>query len=144
MENCTFCGIVSKEVSSEIVYEDSDSLVILDINPVNPGHMLVMPKTHQEDFLSAPEDIVLSLVSLARKLAGPMMKAVDATAFNIGINNGHDAGQAVGHLHIHVIPRHHMDGHVHWQGKPYAAGEMADVRLRIQERMKLDEAAARM
>lgn len=137
MENCTFCKIISKELPSEIVFEDSDALVILDINPVNPGHLLVMPKVHQEDFLSTPDDLAAKLMTTAKKMAGVMMTTVEASAFNIGINNGHDAGQAVAHLHIHVIPRHHMDGHVHWQGKPYAAGEMADMRLRMQERMQL-------
>lgn len=142
MENCTFCKIISKELPSEIVFEDSDALVILDINPVNPGHLLVMPKAHHEDFLSTPDELVAKLMLTAKRMAGFMMSAVDASAFNIGINNGHDAGQAVAHLHIHVMPRQHMDGHEHWKGKPYAPGEMADIRLRIQERMQLDDSAA--
>lgn len=144
MENCTFCKIISKEVPAEIVFENDDAMVILDINPVNPGHLLVMPKVHQEDFLSTPDDLAGSLMITAKKMARFMMDTVDASAFNIGINNGHDAGQAVGHLHVHVIPRHHMDGHEHWQGKPYGTGEMADVRLRIQEKMRLDDSAARI
>ena len=138
MENCTFCKIISKELPSEIVFEDSDAVVILDINPVNPGHLLVMPKAHHEDYLSTPDDLSAILMATAKRMAGFMMATVEASVFNIGINNGHDAGQAVGHLHIHVIPRHHMDGHVHWQGKPYASGEMTDIRLRIQERMQLN------
>jgi histidine triad (HIT) family protein len=142
MENCTFCKIVVKELPSEIVHEDADTLVILDINPVNPGHLLVLPKVHYEDFLATPDELAMKLMKVAKKLAGPLMEATGATAFNVGINNGHDAGQAVGHLHIHVMPRHHNDGHVHWQGKPYGQGEMAAMRLGIQERMTLDDSAA--
>ena len=142
MENCTFCKIINNEIPSETVFEDEEARAILDINPVNPGHILVMPKVHYDDLLATPDDLACRLLGVAKKLAGPMMGAADATAFNVGINNGHDAGQAVAHLHYHLIPRHHSDGHVHWQGKAYQPGEMADMRLRIQERMTLDDSSA--
>lgn len=144
MENCTFCKIINKELPAEVVFEDTETMAILDINPVNPGHLLVIPKTHHEDLLATPDELVGKLFANAKKLALPMMEASEATAFNIGVNNGHDAGQAVAHLHIHVMPRHHADGHEHWKGKPYQPGGMADMRIRIQEHLKLDDSSARI
>lgn len=141
---CTFCKIVSKELPSEQVYEDAHAVVILDINPVNPGHLLVVPKDHAEDFLSTPDETLQRLIVVARKVAGPLLRATGATGFNLAVNNGHDAGQAVGHTHLHVIPRHHGDGHKTWAQKPYPPGEMADMRGRIREAMELDGSGMRI
>jgi len=142
--NCTFCKIIAKELPSEEIYEDSHVVVILDINPVNPGHLLVIPKDHSPDFISTPEEILHQIVTAAKKVAEPMMKATGATAFNIAVNNGHDAGQAVMHTHMHVIPRHHNDGHKMWTQKPYPDGGMDEMRSKIHEQMELDGTDARL
>lgn len=142
--NCTFCKIIAKELPSEGVYEDSHVVVILDINPANPGHLLVIPKDHTENFAATPDETLHQVISVARKVAGPMTKAVGATGFNIHVNNGHDAGQAVMHTHIHVIPRHHNDGHKMWAQKPYPEGEMDKMRAKIHEQMELDGIDARL
>ena len=134
---CTFCKIISKEIPSESVYENEFVSAFLDINPVNPGHLLVVPKEHYPDFLSTPDPIIKEVVAVTHKLAGPMMKATDATAFNIAVNSGHDAGQAVAHMHMHLIPRHHQDGHHMWPGKPYQPGEMAAIRSNLQAELQI-------
>lgn len=142
--NCTFCKIVAKELPSEEVYEDSHVIVILDINPVNPGHLLVIPKEHTENFLETPDETLHRIVSVARKVAGPMMKATGATGFNAYVNNGHDAGQAVMHMHMHIIPRMHGDGLKLWPQKPYPEGAMSKMRSKIHEQMELDGIDARL
>jgi len=119
-------------------------MVILDINPVNPGHLLVMPREHSPDLISTPDEALHQIISAAKKVAGPMVKAAGATGFNIAVNNGHDAGQAVMHMHMHVIPRHHNDGNKMWSQRPYPEGGMDEMRSKIREQMELDGTDARL
>lgn len=131
MQDCLFCKIVSKEIPAAIVYENHKTMAFLDIAPVNPGHVLVVPKAHYADFASTPADQLGDIVAVAQKIAKAAMTALAAPGFNIGVNNGRAAGQAIDHMHLHVMPRHENDGHVLWHGMPYAEGEMERVAEKI-------------
>jgi histidine triad (HIT) family protein len=132
MDNCLFCRIVARSMPAEIVYENNQTLAFLDIKPVNPGHVLVIPKNHYADFVSTPSSVLEEIVAVAQKLAPVILAATGSPAFNIGVNNGKEAGQVVSHMHLHVMPRHADDGHEMWHGREYTPGEMARVAGEIR------------
>jgi histidine triad (HIT) family protein len=114
MENCIFCKIIKKEIPSDIIYEDAEVMAILDIRPVTKGHALIMPKKHSEDLLSTEEEQIGLLMTAAKKIAKAVLNVTNSEGFNVHINNGSAAGQAVFHLHVHIIPRYHKDGLEMW------------------------------
>ncbi len=132
MTDCLFCKIVRKEIPATVVYEDDATLAFVDIKPINPGHLLVVPKAHFADYASADEATLSAIAQVGQKMGKALMSALGAPAFNIGVNNGRAAGQLVDHLHLHVIPRFEGDGHEHWHGRPYAEGEMEEVGQKLR------------
>ncbi len=133
MSDCIFCKIVEGVVPAAKVYENGKALAFLDINPVNPGHTLVIPKEHFENLSVTPEEVLRELVVTSKKVAAAVLKATGHNAFNLTVNNGPEAGQVVPHTHFHIVPRFNGDGHRLWPGKAYAAGEMEDMREKIQK-----------
>ncbi len=111
-ENCVFCRIIEGLEKAEILYENEHVISILDVNPVNYGHSLVIPKQHYEDFLSLPEEEYSSLLKAVKKVAEAIITAIDPKpeGFNILSNNGFVAGQRIFHVHFHIIPRYAGDG----------------------------------
>src|SRR5690348_9551112 len=102
--DCLFCGIAAKKIPATIVYESSKTLAFRDINPRAPVHVLVIPKEHIENLMALKAqdadtlmDIHATIQAVARQEG-----AVDK-GFRIAVNNGKDAGQAVAHLHYHVL-----------------------------------------
>ncbi len=137
MNDCIFCKIIAKEIPAEIVYENGDVLVFVDIKPNNPGHVLVMPKAHADDFATASEASIQAVAVMAQRMGKVIMQALGAPGFNIGVNNGRAAGQVVDHLHMHVIPRFEGDGLEHWHGKPYKEGEIEEVGQKLRQMLSL-------
>jgi len=114
---CIFCKIIKGELPSYKVYEDNKILAFLDINPINKGHVLVLPKEHYEDTLKTPDELLSSMAVIVKKISKAVMSATGARACNIGINNGAESGQIIFHTHWHIIPRFADDGYELWQGK---------------------------
>ncbi len=102
---CIFCKIIEGELPSYKVYEDEHTYAFLDINPVSDGHVLIVPKIHEQYVEKLPEKVHEALFSSVRKLVKPTQDAMEAPASNIIINNGPNAGQIVYHVHVHIIPR---------------------------------------
>ena len=132
MTDCLFCKIVQGEIPCEKVYEDENVMAFLDIHPVNPGHILVVPKKHVVDFVSLDDATLASVVSVAKKVGAAVMRGAGAQGVNVMINNGAVAGQVVFHLHVHVVPRFEGDGFKLWPGKEYAAGEAGVMAQKIR------------
>jgi len=110
MDNCIFCQIVAGDIPSRTVYEDDDVLAFLDVNPLAPGHTLVIPKDHHETLTELPEDEGDAVFSALHRLAPAVEVAVDAPASTVAFNNGEAAGQEVPHVHGHIVPRFDDDG----------------------------------
>lgn len=110
MTNCIFCKIISGEIPSFTVYEDTDFKVIMDRFPAAPGHVLVLTKQHHENILDMPQEIGEKIYPVVKKVAQAITQAMGAPGVNILQNNGAIAGQAVFHSHIHIIPRTEKDG----------------------------------
>ena len=116
-KDCIFCKIIAGEISADKFYEDDNFIAILDSGPVSTGHTLVIPKEHFVNIFDAPEEVLIKIGPVIKKISQAIKTGVDASGINILINNGKDAGQVVFHSHIHIIPRFKDDNLVHWQTK---------------------------
>ena len=108
--DCIFCKIINKEVPAYFIYEDDDVVAMLDIHPKAPGHAMILTKVHAENILDLPDDEIEAVFKAVKKITGLLQKALKPDGFTIGINHGKASGQAVDHLHIHIIPRWQNDG----------------------------------
>jgi histidine triad (HIT) family protein len=91
-------------------YEDSDVVAFLDIQPVNAGHVLVVPRKHYESLEDIPYPLSMHLFEVAMELAPVVKQVSGADGLNLVVNSGAAAGQDVFHYHVHVIPRRAGDG----------------------------------
>jgi len=111
MTSCIFCQIIMGEATSSKVYEDEVCLVFMDIQPVNPGHLLVVPKLHFIDLSDLPANVGAHLFQVAQRLALILPKtAVKSEGVDLFLAHGEAAGQEIFHIHLHVIPRYEEDG----------------------------------
>ena len=102
-EDCLFCKIARGEIPSQKVYEDDEVLAFKDIHPKAPIHFLIIPKKHITSLAQAQDTdtpLLGKMLSLTRKLA---QQEGALNGFRVIINTGHDGGQEVDHLHIHVL-----------------------------------------
>ena len=129
---CIFCKIIRNELLSYKIYEDKNFLAILDIGPVNKGHVLVIPKKHIEDFFGLNENISKELIKIIQKVAKAVIKATKADGFNLMLNNKKAAGQLIDHVHFHIIPRFKEDGLKHWPQGKYKNNETKEVLNKIK------------
>ena len=109
-KNCIFCHIISGRVKSKKVYEDEHVLGILDINPANPGHVLVLPKEHAVIMPQIADADIGHMFMVAKGISSALLKALKAQGTNILAANGAVAGQKAPHFMIHIIPRFEQDG----------------------------------
>ena len=102
--DCLFCRIIRKEIPSEIVFENERVLAFRDIDPKAPAHILVVPKQHISGLDSiTPQDAqVLGEIQLVIKMLAESQK-INKSGYRVVINNGRDAGQAVAHIHYHLL-----------------------------------------
>ncbi len=110
MEECIFCKIIKGEIPSHNVYEDEKTFAFLDINPMNIGHTLVVPKNHISKITLTEEEDLLALTKTLKKVIKGVEESLGVDNLNVFVNQGRDAGQLVPHLHYHVVPRHRGDG----------------------------------
>jgi histidine triad (HIT) family protein len=109
-EQCIFCHIIKGEVQSKKIYEDDKCTAILDINPANPGHLLLLPKEHYAIMQQIPDEIIIHLSKITKDLSAICLKAFKAEGTTIFIANGLAAGQKAQHFMVHIIPRMDNDG----------------------------------
>jgi histidine triad (HIT) family protein len=108
--DCIFCKIVSGEIPSVKVYEDDRVFALMDINPINEGHLLIVPKAHAATIHEIAEADFLAVMSATHKLAAALKKALNPDGINLLQLNGKAANQVVPHLHVHIVPRWFGDG----------------------------------
>jgi len=104
MDKCTFCDIAAKHIPAAMVYEDADFVAFLDINPLNPGHTLVVPKRHVRWVFDVEK--FGDYWEVAKTVALAAIEVLEAKTVNFIT-----AGAGVEHAHIHVVPRFDNDGH---------------------------------
>ena len=107
--DCVFCAIAAGEIPCFKVFEDDFALAYLDVNPFSEGHTLVIPKSHTTGLLDTPEETLAALLARVKKVAAHIKTALGCDGFHILQNNGAAAGQTVGHIHFHIVPRREGD-----------------------------------
>jgi histidine triad (HIT) family protein len=129
-----FCAIVHGEAPASAVHADDQVMAFMDIQPVNPGHLLVVPRKHATYLAELEEETGGRLFQVGMKLAAAVRQAgVKCEGVNLFLADGEAAGQEVVHVHLPVIPRFEGDGFVFRFGSDY---------FRLPERAELDDVAA--
>ena len=101
MTDCVFCKIVSGEIPSKRVYEDDQVIVINDLNPGAPDHVLVIPREHTENILTASPEILVHVKKVLPEIVKKL--GIAEKGFRIVVNTGVEGGQTVPHLHFHIL-----------------------------------------
>lgn len=130
---CVFCAIVAGAEPAHVVLDDDAALAFLDVRPLFPGHVLLVPREHHETLTDLPPEQVEPLFARARLLAGAVEQAMGAKGTFVAMNNR--VSQSVPHLHVHVVPRTKGDGlrGFFWPRTRYDGDDhMADVAARIR------------
>lgn len=103
MDNCIFCKIVKGDISSTKVYEDDDMIIIKDLNPQAPVHLLLIPKEHYANIIEMTDSQSQTLAKCLKKLSTLTDELGLQNGFRLVSNKGEDGCQSVGHLHIHIL-----------------------------------------
>ncbi|MEI6046494.1 MAG: HIT family protein [Chloroflexota bacterium] len=111
-ENCIFCKIIAGQIPVAKVYEDEEVLAFMNLQQIQPGHTLVIPKVHYANIYEITDEALVQVTKVAARIARAAKQAFDASGIQLLQNNGSVAWQSVWHLHQHVIPRYEGDvGH---------------------------------
>ncbi|HEV8446778.1 MAG TPA: HIT family protein [Gemmatimonadaceae bacterium] len=110
LAHCTFCDMIHGAAEVSICHEDSRAIAFMDVQPVNNGHVLVVPREHYESINDIPRDLALHLYKLTLDLAPAIRRVAGADDLNVVVNSGEAAGQDEPHYHVHIIPRRQGDG----------------------------------
>ncbi|MPZ69939.1 MAG: HIT domain-containing protein [Actinobacteria bacterium] len=105
---CVFCDIVSGEVPAAVVYENDAFLGFLDIRPLIPGHVLVIPRDHLETLADLSPETITHLFTIVQRVSAAVEDAMGAKGTFVALNN--KVSQSVPHVHVHVVPRNPKDG----------------------------------
>jgi len=132
--SCIFCAIARGEIPATIVHETDSVLAMMDIQPINPGHMLVIPKAHATYLADLDAKTGGDIFQLTMRVAeGLRRSGLRCDGVNLFLADGKAAGQEVFHVHLHVFPRFEGDGFGLRYGPSYG---------QHPERAELDRAAS--
>jgi histidine triad (HIT) family protein len=132
---CPFCQLVAGETPASIVFEDDDAVAAMDIEPLTPGHVLVLPREHASTLSDLDENIGAHVFRIAlrtqRALRGSGLRC---DGVNLLLADGEAAGQEVFHVHLHVLPRFEDDGFglVYKRARRPSRGDLDAAAVRIR------------
>lgn len=129
---CLFCNITSGKTPSFKVWESEDFLAFLDIMPINPGHVLLVPKNHVEEVFDLPNNLFNEAFQIAKKLAGPLKQTTSAKRVGIAIE-----GLGVPHVHIHLVPIHKGNDLNPDRAKKTTEKELEEMQKNLQNLLKI-------
>ncbi len=136
LDECVFCNVVKGTVPESVVYDDEKVLAFMDIQPVNPGHVLVIPKVHASGLSDLDEETGAHMFRVGMRVADAVKRSdVKCEGVNLLLSDGRAAFQEILHVHLHVIPRFEGDG--------LQIGFARQYRLKPQ-RNELDRIAAKI
>jgi histidine triad (HIT) family protein len=107
-DGCTFCRIVAGAEPAHVVHRDARTMSFLDVRPLFPGHVLVVPIEHHETLGDLPPELVAPLFSAVQRVSVAVEQGLGAAGSFVAANNR--VSQSVPHLHVHVVPRNRKDG----------------------------------
>lgn len=116
---CVFCAIIAGRAEASLVHADDAVLAFMDIRPVNPGHILVVPRDHVASLAELPDSAGAQIWRIGQRIVRALRHSgLRADGVNLWLADGVAAGQEVFHVHLHVVPRYQGDGfrlEVDWQ-----------------------------
>ncbi len=137
MEDCLFCKIVAGDIPCYKVYEDDRTLAFLDINPINKGHTLVIPKVHVSKISELEDEDLVGFYRALQKVTGAVERAVRLDGLNLFVNQGEVAGQLIPHFHCHITPRLKGDGlRMEIPSRELSEEEFVDTMVKIKMALK--------
>jgi len=140
-DDCIFCKIIRGEIPSFKVWEDEATYAFMDINPVAPGHALIVPKFHTPNIYEAPSDWLGPVMGSVSRVARAVRDELKPDGMNILQANDKGAAQSVFHIHFHVIPRNLGDGlTMNWDIVPGDMAEIGALAEKIAARTAADPA----
>ncbi len=129
MNRCVFCQIIERKSSAHIVYENDKLISFLDIEPINEGHVLIVPKQHVDTIEELSDETLTDIMGIAKKIVTALKEIYGNEGYSIMQNGGKFCD--FGHAHFHVFPRYDNDGF----GWTYGNKEK-DVNEEIAEKLK--------
>lgn len=130
MTNCIFCSIVAGQAPAKKIWEDENYFAFLDTKPINPGHVLVIPKVHASYAFELTDTLFTGLFNVARMLEPILKKATKADRIGLALE-----GYGVDHAHLHVIPVHGMGEVDPKRAKAATEQELNEMIEKIQQQM---------
>ncbi len=126
--DCIFCKFVKNEMTCAKVWEDDKFIVFLDIMPINPGHLLLVPKVHNEDVFNLDDTLYGEIFMTAKKLSSLLKDATKAKRIGLIVE-----GFGVDHSHVHLVPLHNP--HELLSGKSQKATEeyLKEMQIKLSE-----------
>jgi histidine triad (HIT) family protein len=126
--DCTFCDLLEGRIPATFLHRDERCAAFMDIRPVNPGHVLIIPVAHLPSLAEVPPDDVAHMVRLAQRYAAAIRASgLRCEGVNLFLADGEAAMQEVFHTHLHVFPRYRGDGFQLRFGPHYAIRERAEL-----------------
>lgn len=123
---CVFCEIINRQAPAHIVYENSQLISFLDIEPIHEGHVLIVPKQHVDSIDQLPDQTLADIMSTAKKMVAALKEIYGNEGYSIMQNGGKNCD--FGHAHFHVFPRYDNDGFgwTYPEGKPEYSARVAE------------------
>ena len=129
MEECIFCKIIKGEIKAEKIYEDEIFLALLDVRPIKPGHLLVIPKKHSEYLFDLPNLEYSALMLKSKELAIMLKEKLNPQKIGLSVE-----GFGVPHAHIHLIPIDHPKEMDPNKAKESSPQELKDIAQKINSK----------
>jgi len=133
--NCVFCRIIGGDEMVSIVHEDDRAIAFMDVQPLSPGHTLIVSRDHYPTIFDVPDDVAAHCIAVAKQIVPGIRRATGADAINLLSGNGAAGSQDVAHFHLHLIPVS--------SGRPFSL-QLAAEDVAIPTRSELDVMAARI
>jgi histidine triad (HIT) family protein len=135
--DCVFCKIIAGTIPSHKLHEDAHTMAFLDINPINPGHVLVIPKNHAMNLFETSDADTAAVMSTVRKIATTVQETLRPYGINLLQANGPGANQSVFHFHMHIIPRVKDDRiAMNWRPTPASKEALVEMHAKLKAAMK--------
>ncbi len=120
MTTCIFCDIIAGKAPANFVHRDDECAAFMDIHPVNPGHVVVVPIMHAATLADLNEETAGHIFKVGKLVDAAMrMSGIRCEGVNLLLADGQSAGQSVMHIHLHIVPRFSGDGHTLWFSPAY-------------------------
>ena len=135
--DCIFCAIAEGVIPATKVYEEDQILAFMDINPANPGHLLVIPKRHYRNIFDINTEMAGKIMQVGTQLARAIKTALNPDGLNLLQSSESAAFQTVFHFHLHLIPRWEDDSlALPWQPQQGDINQIVEVAAKIRQHIQ--------